>query len=375
LYKRYIKLYLGDDSVPKTGSNIYKRKDGRWEGRYIKGRKENGRINYGYIYAKTCSELKQKLRIIPSVSKPQIPESAKSITFAGVVKQWLSKVSLKVKPSTYVRYFCILEVHILPFLGEIRVNMIASSDIDCFVKEKLISGRTDGKGGLAGKTVRDMLSIIKNVLNFAYDEKITNIMVNISRLPSRQKAIRVLSRQEQTLLEKVLLEDIDVYKLGILVCLYSGLRIGEICALHWQDISIKDGIISVRQTTQRVKNLDENGGNKTKIITDFPKSQCSLRDIPIPDFILCYISKFNSNKCEYFLSNGKHQRVELRTLQNHFEKYIKEAGIAPANFHSLRHTFATRCIEAGVDIKSLSEMLGHANVNITLNRYVHPSLE
>jgi integrase len=186
--------------------------------------------------------------------------------------------------------------------------------------------------------------------------------------------MRVLSRQEQSSLEAVLTTDTDMFKVGMLLCLYTGLRIGEVCALRWQDISPDYETLSVRQTLQRIKNVSGDG-DKTKIHIDTPKSLRSVRDIPIPKFMSPYLRDYARDGRTYFLGTGDGVYTEPRTLQNHFVRNVKAANINPANYHSLRHTFATRCVEAGVDIKSLSEMLGHSSVNMTLNRYVHSSFD
>ena len=162
--------------------------------------------------------------------------------------------------------------------------------------------------------------------------------------------------------------------IGILVCLFTGLRVGEICALRWEDISISDKTIHVHHTLQRIQNRSGEGA-KTRIVITTPKSRCSIRLIPIPDALIRLLVLYRETSSGYFLTNNKNKYVEPRIMQNHFKKVLKENAIAPANYHALRHTFATRCIEVGFDIKSLSEILGHASVNITMNRYVHPSME
>lgn len=362
--------------MPKTGKNIYKRKDGRWEGRYAKSHTINGKMVYGSVYGKTCTEVKQKLLAInvdENVLSAAVPEDS-SITFDDIANLWLSEIYLTVKPSTYSRYTIVLESHILPHFGTFKIIDLQTSDINNFTREKMENGRADGKGGLSAKSVRDILSIIKTILDFGENNDIISNGPRVTYPKNHQQSIRVLSRQEQSLLEDVLTNDIDIHKLGILLCLYTGLRIGEICALRWQDISADFDVISVRQTLQRIKNSD-NQDKKTVIIIDVPKSPNSIRDIPIPKFISPYLRSFFSDNHFYFLANETMDFTEPRTMQNHFARSIKATSIANANFHSLRHTFATRCIEAGVDTKSLSEMLGHSNVNITLERYVHSSFD
>ena len=364
--------------MPKTGRNIYKRKDGRWEGRYIKERSTNGKLIYGSVYGKTCTEVKQRLSafaVEESASPPLVVDSAKhSLTFADVVSQWLSVISLKVKSSTYAGYAATLDLHILPSLGKRKMNSLTAVDISLLAKAKLENGRTDGKGGLSSKTVRDILSIIKAVVDFACDENIISNGFTITYPKQKQQTMRVLSRQEQSSLETALNNDLDIHKLGILLCLYTGLRIGEVCALRWQDISSDFNTLSVRQTLQRVKNVTDDG-NKTKILIDTPKSLRSVREIPIPKFLEPHLRSFAREGRSYFLCTADSVFTEPRTMQNHFARSIKAAKVIDSNFHTTRHTFATRCIEAGVDVKSLSEMLGHANVNITLNRYVHSSFD
>jgi integrase len=364
--------------MPRVGNNIYKRKDGRWEGRYIKGYNESSKTVYGSVYAKTYREVKDKLLTFQS-DKTTNTGIGNRFTFADISKKWLFNVSLTVKQSSYAKYIYTLERHILPILGGYRLHKLTSADIDNFAKGKLTDGRIDGSGGLSSKTVRDILSVIKSVIDFAEKEKlITKSYLTVTYPKSVQPEIHIISRREQTVLEDYLYKDLDLYKLGILVCLYTGLRIGEICALQWENISISKSVISVTQTIQRVKNTDNQMSAKTKILIDTPKSKSSVRDIPVPNFVVDYLKSFkpeNRSKQAYFLTGLESKFIEPRTYQILFAKYIKSSGITPVNFHATRHTMATRCVEAGFDIKSLSEILGHSNVSTTLNRYVHSSFE
>jgi len=364
--------------MPRTGKNIYKRKDGRWEGRYAKNRNLSGKIVYGSVYGKTCTEVKQRLAVVSadeSLGKATANTNDFPIlTFADVTGQWLSVICLKVKPSTFAGYTATLELHILPSLGTVAINNLTALEISCFARDKLEKGRTDGTGGLSPKTVRDMLAIIKSIMDFAWGEKIITNRITVTYPKHQQKAIRVFSRQEQSDLEAILTTETTIHKLGILLCLYTGARVGEICALRWQDISPDYDVLLVKQTLQRIKNVSDDG-SKTKIIIDTPKSLRSVRSIPIPKFLSPLLRDFAKGSHGYFLTTDDAAFAEPRTMQNHFARIVKAANIANANYHALRHTFATRCIEAGVDVKSLSEMLGHASVTITLNRYVHSSFE
>lgn len=357
--------------MPKTGSNIYKRKDGRWEGRYPKGRKANGRIVYGYVFAKTCGEVKKQLS---SVSKVLPNQTSQTENIAGIAKRWLSEKSLKVKPSTLAAYEAIVNLHILPALGQVEIRNLTTASVGEFTQTKLQTYRLNGGGGLSPKTVRDILSVLKGIINFAANERLVENPISITYPKQKQESMRVLSHYEQTALKNVLLSEITVYKAGILLCLYTGLRIGEVCGLRWRDFSPSFDKLTVRCSLRRIKNKS-GGKQKTKLTADTPKSKSSLRDVPVPKFLSPILKGFIRSKDTFFLSTPENRLTEPRTLQNHFKRAIEAASISNANFHCLRRTFSTRCIEAGVDIKSLSEMLGHANVNITLNRYVHSSFE
>ena len=364
--------------MPKKGNNIYKRKDGRWEGRYQKGRDINGKILYGYVYATTFTEAKKLLIDKPKLT-PKLPlkdppvTTAPVVTLSSVAEQWLAMISLKVKPSTYANYESIVMWHIEDDLGKIELNKMTTNRICGYTKAKLEKGRIDKVGGLAPKTMRDILSVLKSIFDFAVSEKLISNAISIIYPKQKQRTIRVLNRSEQSALTEILFEKTDIYKMGMLLCLHTGLRVGEACALKWQDFSASFEKISVSRSMRRIKNY--NGDCKTKIIIDTPKSRASIRQIPIPKFLAPMLSVFNGKADEYFISTPDAPLTEPRKMQYHFKRVIDVAKIAHTNFHSLRHTFSTRCIEAGVDIKSLSEILGHANVNITLNLYVHSSFE
>lgn len=171
------------------------------------------------------------------------------------------------------------------------------------------------------------------------------------------------------------MKDIDRYKLGIYICLYTGIRIGELCALQWKNISFTDSTLKVIHTMQRIQYENEYSTHKTHIIITEPKSSSAIRTIPLPEFLTEKLRPFVANPNAFVLSGECTQHVEPRTMQNKFKAYLAEGGIEDANFHSLRHTFATRCVEIGFDIKTLSEILGHSSVKITLDKYVHSSLE
>jgi integrase len=187
--------------------------------------------------------------------------------------------------------------------------------------------------------------------------------------------IEILSKKEQKVLESHIVSDSDNRKLGIMLSLYMGLRIGEVCGLKWEDVNFDEKTIHIRHTIERIANVGHNNGErKTNLTVCDAKTLSSNRIIPIPTIVFPYLSQYKSSK-GYVVPGNTYDYSDPRTFQNAFHKCLDECHLRSINYHALRHTFATRCIEAGVDIKSLSELLGHASVNITLNIYVHSSLE
>lgn len=359
--------------MPKKGENIYKRKDGRWEGRYIKSRTESGKIIYGYVYARSYRETKEKQKA-KMVSCNSQTINKNEHTFSWLASEWFESIKLHTKASTQNKYHNMLTNYILPEYGNQPFNAITYDFIESHCKFLLEAGGKKGNG-LSPKTVSDVLAIIRNISKFAIRKGIY-VACDASAVQIRQdvKPMRVFSIVEQNQLCNHILENPEPCNIGILVCLFTGLRVGEICALRWEDISYSDQSIYIHHTLQRIQ-INQDHGAKTKVVVTTPKSTCSIRKIPLPDEISKILVLNQKSSSGYLLTNDNYKFVEPRTMQNKFKKILNDAGIENANFHALRHTFATRCVELGFDVKSLSEILGHATVNITMNRYVHPTYE
>lgn len=283
---------------------------------------------------------------------------------------WLDYKHAIVKNSTYMKYRNSINKHIIPKLGSFDIKIFDNNIVQRFINQKLSAE----KCSLSPKSVRELVNIIKNTLayaeNYGFQSKCKCELLIVR---NSFKPIRVLNKNEEKALLNTLESDINIFKLGILISLLTGVRIGELCALRWEDIDFKECLITVNRTMQRVQ--VEGKDNKTEIIITTPKTNASIRQIPIPKMLVDYIIGFKSSNDQYILTNKNGNYIEPRVMQYKFKKYIQIAGISDANFHALRHTFATRCIEAGVDVKVLSEVLGHSNVNITLDRYVHNSID
>lgn len=362
--------------MARKGLNIYKRKDGRWEGRYIKGRTSAGKAHYGYLYDHSYGELRKRLLEVEADTEAgrrqaQLPK----VRFDTILDLWLQAEHSRVKESTLSCYFRHIQNHIRPKLGEIPLSKLNTTLLDEYAYYLLSHGRLDGNGGLGAKTISDIFAIIKSAIKYGqYAGYPIQCPINRPSAKTRDREMRVLSTAEQKSLEQTLLTNTNRSKFGVLMCLYTGLRLGELCALTWDCFDVQQGVLLVRETLQRIPATSESD-LKTKIVITRPKSLCSLRKIPLPQHIVELAKGFMAAPKAFVLTGRVGQFMEPRTLQYRFSTYIKESGIAHTNFHALRHTFATRCVENGFDIKSLSEILGHANVNITLNRYVHSSFD
>lgn len=364
--------------MARTGENIYKRKDGRWEARYIDSYDGNGKAKYKYLYAPTYTEVKSKLLKAQNYTDltSDLEKSKDKEKYEYWLDAWLHAKRLGVKESTYIRYRNTIENHIKPDLGKYPINKISTSLMEQFVSRKLQNGRIDGNGGLSPKSMSDIMVIVKESFKYAQSYGVI-VVCSFERISFKKNAqeMRVLSLLEEQRLLSVLFKDFDRYKMGVFICLYTGIRIGELCALQWKNVSLSENAIKIEYTMQRLQSENLNALQKTRIIVTEPKSYAALRTIPLPEFVIDVIKPFAGSPNTYVLSGECKKIIEPRIMQNRFKAYLAEGKIEEANFHSLRHTFATRCIEAGFDVKTLSEILGHSSVKITLDKYVHSSMQ
>lgn len=342
--------------MPRRGENIYKRKDGRWEARYIKQILPDGKKKYGSVYAYSYSEVKDKQK--QAISQPvSVSKKNKTLFLQDVYNLWIARVKINAKPNTIIKYEGIFKNHI-SYLQSIQLAAIDKNIINDFIKHLLCKG-------LSNKTVNDIIIVLNMLFGFATDEYGINIP-KINYLREERKETRYLSVSEQKSLICYLNKDMNIHKFGTLLALYTGIRIGELCALKWEDI--ENNAITINKTMMRV-----NTGTASEVVILPPKSESSVRIVPFPIELLKFYKHY---KCSgYILSTDRLVFTEPRYMQMKFDKYVKECNLKNVTFHTLRHTFATRCIEAGVDAKTVSELLGHADTKITLNRYVHSSFE
>ncbi len=353
------------------GENIFKRRDGRWEARYVKGRELSGKIKYGFCYGKTYREAKEKVTKIKaellSGKTPSVAASKHRFSFC--CDEWLRTKRDGVRESTYIKYETILRKHIKPSLGACFPAGINDAVVGQFTHELLT------EDGLSAKTVQDILSVLRGVMKHASKHSSVPLaQIDISYPKEAKKETRILSHDEQERFAKYLLSDMDSCKFGVLLMLLTGMRIGELSALKWKDINIAEKTIRISATLQRLRDTAPDGESRTKILIGTPKSGTSVRTIPMTDYTAGLCEKMR--RCdEAYILTGTADYMEPRALQYRIVKYTRDCGLEGVHAHTLRHTFATRAVEVGFEIKSLSEVLGHANTTITLERYVHSSME
>lgn len=348
--------------MARRGENIRKRTDGRWEGRYIESYSENGKACYCSIYGASYTEIKEKLR---KYKKSRDKTSGNKIELEELCMEWLAMKKDVIKISTYVKYHNFIENHFIPYFTGIKAMHLTSELIQDFVLHQ---------SSLSKKTIHDMLSVLIQIIRYGQSKHYIGYFdfqaISYPKISSQE--LPVLKDSEVIKLVGYVQTTFDIQKVGVLLSLFMGIRLGELCALQWKDVNFHEETVHISKTMQRLKNLDENADTKTKIVIDAPKSQKSIRDIPIPSFLLELLEEHK--RCEeIYVLTGTANYIEPRTYQRLFSRYLNEAGLSEINFHALRHTFATRAVEQGFDIKSLSEILGHSSVKFTMERYVHPS--
>jgi len=299
------------------------------------------------------------------------------ITYSNWAEKWLIRKEQLVKESTFSAYSNIVVNHLIPRFGTISLRDITEELIQTFAFHLLRDGRLDGTGGMCERSAKDIIVVLKNSLRDAMKQKLLPPGEFEIQYPNKQDRfkIKVVSKPEQQKLVQAIYLSLSPKSVGIMLALYTGLRIGEVCGLKWSDIDFESKMLHVNRTVQRVYRKRLDGKGKSQIIIGPPKTRSSMREIPISAILFPVLRKIAPDNPNDFFLSGTEKCIEVRTYRTFFDTFLKKNQIESINFHALRHTFATRCIEAGGDCKTVSELLGHASVNMTLNLYVHPQIE
>lgn len=357
--------------MARHGENIYKRKDGRYEGRYVIGRTLAGKTRFGYVYARQYADVRRML--LQKKAELLRRTEGKEVVRQGTLDEWMNywmenELLGSVKASSYQTYLGQINRHLCPALGHYFLSQLTPGIVYDFIEEKRAEG-------LAGTTIRAIYRLLSAAMAFALEEGVIrkNPCRKIRVLPEERTEQRVLNHAEQ---EKLRSMSTGEEELPALLSLYTGMRLGEICALKWEDIDWEKHTITVRRTAQRVAQTKSGAGGKTLLMIGTPKSSCSRRSIPVPAFLLerLHAQMEKKSEQEYVFGTSTHA-AEPRTLQRRFKRFMEKLGIAGTHFHTLRHSFATRLLELGVDIKTVSTLLGHGSVKTTLDFYAHSLME
>ncbi len=354
--------------MPRRGDYIRKRNDGRWEARYPIDT-TNGR-KYKSLYASTYYEVKQKLQNAQcgankndtiTSQKNQLQVHAVAYDeYQQALEEVLSHDKSKNKHSSYVKYKNIYQKYIL---DEIPKGVIGKTG------HFVIS--IQNTENLSPSMKRSIQTAVNKLNRVAKNKSLPIVEALVSGCVQEKKDIEIFSKEEQIKMIRYFYQNMDINKFGFMLCLSTGIRLGELCALKWSDFDLEQGLLVIERTVQRI--AVENKGPKTALVISKPKSIHSERRIPLSDNILKLVKSFKTENSEYIFC--KHKPLEPRTCQYRFQKLLIDVNVTVKNFHVLRHTFATNCVCNGIDIKTLSEILGHSDVRITLNRYVHPTMD
>ena len=347
--------------MESAGITITKRKDGRYVGKFITDHAANGKAHYQYVYGKTYTEAENKLLIGREIATRFL--SGRYVTIDKVYQEWLNAVGNRVKKSTLANYINKFEKHIIPEFGDVPCADLTAGRINAFINKKLANG-------LSASYVRDIFAVFKTMLKYAQEEYGFKLALKNVVLPKvERKQVEKISDTEQKKLVSYLKANMSLTSFGIMLSLFMGLRIGELCGLKWEDVDFTHKILHIRRTVQRI--CIANGNRKTKVVISAPKSATSFREIAIPDMLMKYFEMFR-DETDHFILSGMDKPVEPRTMQYRYKRILLSAEVESHNYHKLRHTFATNLAEKGFNVKALSAVLGHSNVTLTLNRYIHP---
>lgn len=361
--------------MARHGENIRKREDGRWEARYQMSDAAKGRKIYRSVYGSTYEEAKQKradaVRMAREMGQSATETASKKDTpyiqllFSQAAKEWLEEISVKHKYSTYIKYENIYRSHLEEISGSFTIFDMQGGEFQEKISDHL------SKAGLSDSIRRSVCCVVNRILTYAGRKYSVHVpLLRLTAVKPVRKPIETFTKAEQSRILEYIYSTSNKYRTALLLCLYTGMRLGELCALKWTDFDFQDKIVAVGRTVQRI--VVKGYATKTILMETDPKSESSKRIIPLTDETILFLEELKGSQPYVF---GGDKPLEPRTMQYQLKQILKEVNVEDRNFHVLRHTFATNCVESGMDVKTLSVILGHSDVKITLNRYVHPTMD
>lgn len=360
--------------MARHGENIRKRADGRWEARYLIYDTDRGRKTYRSVYGSTYEDVKKKRADavreavkgsgFEPVNASEKNKSFPRILFSQAAAGWLEEVADKRRHSTYIKYANVYRIHLEGLLGSCPLSDTSGRKFQERIYDYL------SEKSLSASIRKSIYCIMNRILAFA-NERYSVCVPALKQASAGpvKKTVETFTKSEQSRIFTCIYEKPDKFRIATLLCLYTGMRLGELSALKWTDFDFEDRTVTISRTVQRIAAKYHTG---TVLIETAPKSECSQRVVPLPDEMLKPLTDLKRSGAYVF---GGDKPLEPRTMQYRFKKLLKEADVEDRNFHILRHTFATNCVESGMDAKTLSMLLGHSDVKITLNRYVHPTMD
>lgn len=288
------------------------------------------------------------------------------ISFSSIAEQWLCTRSGQIKPTSLAAYSLIIQNHLSTCIH--CVDDITSVNVQRMINRK-------SEKGLSRETLKGILVVLNQICKWYSAQGKTRIERLDVKIPQSCHSERnVLTLSEERDLLSTLAGSRSLLDIGIILCLHTGLRIGEVCALKKCDLNLKEGIIRISRTVHRIWRNDLTP-HRSELTIGTPKTSISSREVPLTEDVVRILKRITADLCDdCFLLTGSTKPLEPQTIRVHYANTLATLGIPKQKFHGLRHTFATRCVESGCDIKTLSALLGHSNVSTTLNLYVHPSL-
>ena len=358
--------------MARRGENIHKRADGRWEGRYIKARTAQGRAVWGYLYARSYQEVRHAL-LLKKAECAAYSLVADDPTFRELCEMWLFSIKCSVKESTLEHYRYTITRYLAPEFSDLAVKQLNEERLERGLIN-IISAAGKPHKPLGHSTALECLTLLRRICRYAAHLKLMRPVEIQARLPKElPRRESPLTTAEQSALDAYIIKEPTPRKIGLFLALHLGLRIGELCGLQWGDFDLERGVLTIRRTVSRIYCV----GRHTKVIIQPPKTRCSARELPLPRRLTALLRRLRRSCPDeaWFLSGSTAKPVEPRCYRKSIRAYLRRALCRSVRPHWLRHTFATTCLQNCCDVKTLSELLGHSDVKVTLTRYVHTSLE